>query len=193
MKYTDLQLDGLKELINIGGGNAATSISKLIAQPISMSVPEVAVLDYQTLYTQIMEEDKEVHAVISSISGTFSGVFLFVLSDVAADRLVPLVMEDATEEMKQSIISELTNIIFNSFLNAISQLLSAELAASLPMARYDFFGAAISSLYLALNQFDDHVLVIRNEFSYEQETLDASLFFIPEEGVLEEIFGTLGI
>lgn len=61
------------------------------------------------------------------------------------------------------------------------------------MARYDFFGAAISSLYLALNQFDDHVLVIRNEFSYEQETLDASLFFIPEEGVLEEIFGTLGI
>ncbi|WP_347093721.1 chemotaxis protein CheC, partial [Enterococcus gallinarum] len=54
MKYTDLQLDGLKELINIGGGNAATSISKLIAQPISMSVPEVAVLDYQTLYTQIM-------------------------------------------------------------------------------------------------------------------------------------------
>ena len=62
------------------------------------------------------------------------------------------------------------------------------------MARYDFFGAAISSLYLAFKS----VLMITfwsfaNEFSYEQETLDASLFFIPEEGVLEEIFGTLGI
>ncbi|WP_291291731.1 chemotaxis protein CheC [Enterococcus sp.] len=193
MKYTEMQLDGLKELINIGGGNAATSISKLINLPISMNVPEVVVLDYQTLYSQIMEEDKEVHAVISSITGGFSGVFLFVLSDAAAERLTHLVMDTVTEEIKQSVISELTNIVFNSFLNAISQLLSAELSASLPTAHYDFFGAAISSLYLALNQFDDQILVIRNEFSYETEILDASLFFIPEAGVLEEIFGTLGI
>jgi chemotaxis protein CheC len=193
MMYTDLQLDGLKEIVNIGGGNAATSISKLLAQPITMNVPEVAVLDYQTLYDQIMEEDKEVYAVISSVTGTFNGVFLFVLSNEAAQQLSQLMMTEATEEMKQSLISELANIIFNSFLRAIGQVLSVELIASLPMVRYDFFGAAISSLYIALNQFDDQIMVIRNEFIYAKKTLDASLFFIPEAGVLEEIFGMLGI
>lgn len=36
MSYTALQIDGLKELINIGGGHAATSLSKLLQQPIDM-------------------------------------------------------------------------------------------------------------------------------------------------------------
>ena len=62
-----------KELINIGGGHAATSLSKLLQQPIDMRVPEVEILAYEDLYQQIMAEDKEVHVVISQIEGAFRG------------------------------------------------------------------------------------------------------------------------
>lgn len=51
MKYTSLQLDALKEVINIGGGgHAATSISKLVARKIEMDVPAVKILSYHELY-----------------------------------------------------------------------------------------------------------------------------------------------
>lgn len=46
---------------------------------------------------------------------------------------------------------------------------------------------------MALNQFDDHIMVIRNEFTYDQDRLEASLFFIPETGGIEKILTTLGI
>lgn len=46
---------------------------------------------------------------------------------------------------------------------------------------------------MALNQYDDQVLVIRNEFFYDEERIDASLFFIPAPGVIEQILTALGI
>ena len=195
MSYTALQIDGLKELINIGGGHAGTSLSKLLQQPIDMRVPEVEILAYEDLYQQIMAEDKEVHVVISQIEGAFRGIFLFVLTDESAAKLRQLMIQesDPSEELKQSVINELTNILTNSFLIAIGQLLETQLSASLPSASYDFFGAAISSIYLAMAQYDEQVMVIRNEFVYAKETLEASLFLIPEIGVLENIFDSLGI
>lgn len=65
MKYTDLQIDGLREMINIGGGNAATSISKMVDEKIDMKVPEVAILSYQELYQKVMADDVEVYGVIT--------------------------------------------------------------------------------------------------------------------------------
>ena len=45
-RYTDLELDGLKEIMNIGGGNAATSISQMVNSKIDMKVPSVEILSY---------------------------------------------------------------------------------------------------------------------------------------------------
>lgn len=194
MRYDALQVDALREMINIGGGHAATSLSKMVEQPIDMRVPEVTVLSYEALYQQIIAEDQEVHVGISQIEGAFEGILLFVLSEAAVAKLQQLMIQGpVSPEVKQSMINEVTNIITNSFLMAVSQLLEVELTASLPQAHYDIFGSVISSLYLAMNQYDDQVMVIRNEFIYAEETLEASLFLIPETGVLEQIFQSLGI
>ncbi|MCI1136753.1 hypothetical protein MOP89_15980 [Enterococcus gallinarum] len=77
---------------------------------------------------------------------------MFVLTDESAAKLRQLMIQesDPSEELKQSVINELTNILTNSFLIAIGQLLETQLSASLPSASYDFFGAAISSIYLAM-------------------------------------------
>jgi chemotaxis protein CheC len=69
MAYTDLQLDGLREIINIGGGHAATSISMMVNRTIDMRVPEVEILSYDKLYEQILSENEEVYAVVSQILG----------------------------------------------------------------------------------------------------------------------------
>ncbi|MHC5269567.1 chemotaxis protein CheC [Enterococcus sp. LJL98] len=195
MNFTALEIDGLKEVINIGGGNAATSISRLVNRRIDMRVPEVEILSYEAMYEQVMEDSEEVYAVISQILGDVRGVFLFVLSDETAKRMTEFMIgaKNASDEVTHSAVMEMTNIVSNSFLNAIGTLLEQQLISSLPVMQYDYFGAVISSTYMALEQYDEQVLIIRNEFFYDEERLDASLFFIPEMGVTKKILTALGI
>lgn len=196
MSYNELELDVLKEVMNIGGGNAATSISSLVSRPIDMNVPEVKILSYQELYEQIIHEDEVVFATAIQILGEIEGVFLFVLNEESADKMTAFMLGTAeyNDEIKQSAIQELTNIIANSFLGAIGQMINQQLSTSVPMLQADYFGAIISSLYMALEQYDDQVMIIRNEFFYnDKERLDASLFFIPKDGGIEKIFEALGI
>ena len=195
MSYTELELDVLKEVMNIGGGNAATSISSLVSRPIDMKVPEVKILSYQDLYDQIMHEDEIVYATAIQILGEIEGVFLFVLNEESATKITTFMLgyKEENMEIKQSAIQELTNIIANSFLGAIGQMIAKQLTTSVPMLQTDYFGAVISSLYMALDQFDDQVMIIRNEFFYDKERLDASLFFIPRDGGIKKIFEALGI
>lgn len=195
MKYTEMQLDGLKEIINIGGGHAATSISMMVNRRIDMRVPEVDILSYEELYQQILSDNEEVYAVVSQILGDVRGLFLFVLTDTTADKLTEFMVGTSafSQEVKNSAVSELTNIVSNSFLGAIGKFLDNQLLSSLPTIQFDYFGAIISSVYMALNQFDDQIMVIRNEFTYDEDSLDASLFFIPETGVIEKFLTTLGI
>lgn len=195
MTFTALEIDGLKEVINIGGGNAATSISRLVDRRIDMRVPDVEILSYDEMYEQVMEDSEEVYAVISQILGDVRGVFLFVLTDETARRMTEFMIgeENASVEVTNSAVMEMTNIVSNSFLNAIGTLLEQQLVSSLPIMQHDYFGAVISSTYMALDQYDDQVLIIRNEFFYDEERLDASLFFIPEMGVTKKILTALGI
>lgn len=196
-RYTDLEFDGLKEIMNIGGGNAATSISQMVNSKIDMKVPSVEILSYEDLYKRVIADDVEVHAILSRFVGDFEGALLFVLSDAAADKLAGLMMgsdvEGVSREVKASAVSELTNIVANSFLRAIGTMLNIQLIASLPATSYDYFGAVISGAYMALDQYDEQVMVIRNEFLYMDDKLDASLFLIPEVGMLDRMFKSLGI
>ena len=122
-------------------------------------------------------------------------MFLFVLSQETAVRMTEYMVgaENSSVEVTNSAVMEMTNILSNAFLNAIGKLLEKQLFSSLPMMQYDYFGAIISSIYMALDQYDDQILVIRNEFFYDEERIDASLFFIPEMGVIQKILTALGI
>lgn len=196
MTYTDLEMDALKEIINIGGGHAATSISQLVERRVDMHVPEVAVQTYNELYEHLWQDDEEVYAIACPIEGEIEGIFLFIMTKQAADKITRwLTATDGllVEELKISAIQELTNIVSNSFLNAITEFLGVTLYGSLPTTSIDYFGAIISSIYLAYDQYDEQVLCIRNEFTYGKQALDTSLFLVPGKGALETLFQSLGI
>ena len=196
MAYSEIELDGLKEIVNVGGGNAATSISQMINSRVDMDVPEVEVMAYGELYQKIIADDVEMHAVLSKIVGDIDGALLFVIADESGQKIAKMMLgsdDNPSNEIIASAVTELTNILFNSFLRAIGDMLQIQLIASLPISRYDFFGAIISSAYMAFDHYDEQILVIHNEFTYNNENLDASLFLIPGEGVLDKIFKALGI
>lgn len=194
--YTPLQIDFIKELANVGGGNAATSISQLIKKPVNMTVPVIKIINYDELYETTMSEDTVVNAVIMKMLGDEEGTFLFVTSEGALNDLINMMLPEGiplTDELSQSGIKELVNILVTSFLNAISKMVDINLISSVPILTMEMFGAILSSVYMESEQYDENIMIIKNEFLYRGDIIDSSLYFVPKPGVLANLFEIIGI
>ena len=195
-KYTALEIDCLREVVNIGGGNAATSLSKLMDKPINMRVPIIEVLSYEQVYKDIMAEDEVVNTVIMNMIGDGQGTFLFVASISTMDNVAKMMMnseEEMSDEIKNSAFLELVNITVSSFLNAISKMMDVNLITSIPLQITDMFGSILSSVYMETEYYDENIMIIKNEFLYNGNKIESSLYFVPRPGVLEKLFKILGV
>lgn len=195
-EFSTVQLDALKEVINIGGGNAATSLSQLINKPVHMTVPTIEVMAYEDMFEQVMSEDTMIDAVLTKMFGQAEGVFLLVGLEEDMKHLASIMLPENSEtnpEMIDSALKELANILVNSFLNAVTKLLDINLLTSIPLLTRDMFGAIVSSVYMESGQYDDTILILKNEFYYMGERMEAALYFVPTPGVLEKLFSLLGV
>lgn len=195
-EFSTVQLDALKEVINIGGGNAATSLSQLINKPVHMTVPTIEVMAYEDMFEQVMSEDTMIDAVLTKMFGQAEGVFLLVGLEEDMKHLASIILPENSEtnpEMIDSALKELANILVNSFLNAVTKLLDINLLTSIPLLTRDMFGAIVSSVYMESGQYDDTILILKNEFYYMGERMEAALYFVPTPGVLDKLFSVLGV
>lgn len=172
---------GLKEIISIGGGNAATSLSKLIEKPVRMDVPTLELMEYEEVYASILADDEEVKVVVMQLLGG-EGCFLFVASPADVDTLAKSMYKDEierTEALTDSAMKELVNILVNSFLNASMKVIQMDLIASVPLLIHDLFGSVLSSIYMEQGQFDSQIIIMHNEFWSMGDKIEGQLFFIP--------------
>ncbi len=191
-----MELDVLKEVINIGGGHAATSLSQLIEKPVQMTVPVIEMMEYADVYEQIMPEEAVIKAIIIKMMGDAEGVFLFTVDQQVSETIVAMMLPENTpysEAMANSALQELVNILVNSFLNAVMKLMDANLITSVPIIIEDMFGAIMSSVYLEQSQYDDSIMIIKNEFYYLGDRLESSLYFVPKPGIIEKMLTALTV
>ncbi|MBT2731843.1 chemotaxis protein CheC [Carnobacterium sp. ISL-102] len=191
-----MELDVLKEIINIGGGHAATSLSQLIDKPVHMTVPVIEMMPYKDVYEQIMPEETVIKAIVIKMMGDAEGVFLFTVDQQFSKDLVSMMLPDNTlysEAMADSALQELVNILVNSFLNAVMKLMDRNLVTSVPLIIEDMFGAIMSSIYMEQNQYDDSIMIIKNEFYYLGDRLESSLYFVPKPGIIEKMLQVLTV
>lgn len=178
----------LKEIVNIGGGNAATSLSKMINQPVRMDVPTLELMDYEEVFKTIRAEDTAVKVVlIQLVAG--EGSFIFVAEPIHAYELAKMMMgteENISEDLVDSAVTELVNILVNSFLNATMKILNKNLIASVPLVTVDMFGSVLTSLYMEQNYFDSKIIIVKNEFWSMGEKIEGSLYFVPGQQFVEE-------
>ncbi len=194
--YSAMELDVLKEIINIGGGHAATSLSQLIDKPVHMTVPVIEMMAYEDVYEQIMAEETVIKAIVIKMMGDAEGVFLFTVDQQFSKDLVSMMLPDDTpysEAMADSALQELVNILVNSFLNAVMKLMDRNLVTSVPLIIEDMFGAIMSSIYIEQNQYDDSIMIIKNEFYYLGDRLESSLYFVPKPGIIEKMLQVLTV
>lgn len=147
----ELERDALTELVNIGVSRAASSLRKMVGQQVLLSVPSVEVMTRESAATLIREREAgELVAVRQDFEGVFSGRALLIFPQTNSLALVHAVTGGALSqgealEMEDEALAETGNVVLNSCLATMANMLQKPLQMSLPeVFRGD--GAALFSL-----------------------------------------------
>lgn len=198
MNYLDLtpiQLDALKEVGNIGTGNAATSLSQLLNKKIDMTVPFLNIVPFNDIFSK-MGGEHLVIGIIVRVLGDIPGNILFIFEKEVADNFIQAMLgkrEEEISEMGMSVLSEIGNIIATSYMNAISIFTNLNVLPSVPAVTYDMLGAILSTTFIESGQYDEYVLDIETVFMQNNLNISGQFYYIPEPGSLEKILKSLGI
>lgn len=192
---TPMQLDVLKEIGNIGAGNAATALSKLINRKIDMTVPAVNVIPFYDVFSKI-GEDQIAIGIVVRVLGDTPGNILFILKKETALKIIEQLTGEKGEqisEMGNSVICEIGNIVSGSYMNAIAEFTKLSILPSVPAVTYDMLGAILSTTFIESGQFDDYVLDIETVFLQNDFEISGHFYYVPMPGSLEKMLNALGV
>lgn len=198
-KLSSLQLDALREIGNVGAGNAATALSQIINKKIDMTVPQVSILPLGEVPDVVGGPETMVAGVFLRVFGPAPSSILFLLPRESAMYLVDMLMgrdRGVTQEldaMDESALLEIGNILAGAYLNALSYFTKFTLLPSIPALAMDMAGAILSVILIQLGALGDHALVIETEFSTEGDGVKGHFFLIPDPGSLSTILAAIGV
>lgn len=194
-----VRYDVLREVGNIGAGNATTALSQLINSKIDMKVPKVELLDFQSLADVVGSAENLVVGILLNLSGDVDGMMMFMMEFSSAHYLVNrLVGKDkenmeAFTEMDLSALKEIGNIIAGAYLSALSSLTSLKIMESVPYMAIDMAGAILSVPAIAFGELGDKALLIESEFNQIDNSVNGFFILIPTEESYDKILTSLGM
>lgn len=198
-KFDTIVLDVLKEVGNIGAGNAATALAKMISKKVDMKVPRVNVLEFAEVPEILGGPEEEVVGIFFKLEGEIEGSIMFVLDFQSANRLIELLMpgitNDGFNEFCYSALQEIGNILAGSYVSSLSSLSSLDIKISVPSLALDMAGAILSVPAIHFGLMGDKILIIENEFIelVENDSVNGFFILIPEVDSYDTLLESLGV
>ena len=189
-------LDVLKELGNIGAGNAATALAELLQSKVDMSVPQVKLINFSEIGDLIGGEEQVMAGMYLAIQKDITGSILFLVKEEVALHLVKKLMGDYAQdirgEMEQSALKEISNIITGAYLNALSTMTGLRIEPSVPDLAIDMAGAILSVPAIEFGIMGDEMLLIQSQI-YDEIAIDGFFIMVPDVDSYKKILTSLGL
>lgn len=199
-EINEMQFDVLREIGNIGSGNAATALAKMLNQKVDIKVPKAALLDFNELPAAVGGEENIVVGILLTLSDDVEGMMMFIMKIEAAYNLIEKLMfmqvdRDGTlDEMQMSCLQEIGNIITGAYLSSLSDLTRLTIQASVPYMAMDMAGAILSVPAIEFGKLGDKALMIEAEFGEDAANEIGGYFLlIPTMASYDAIMASLGI
>jgi len=197
-KLTELQIDTIREISNIGMGNAATALSQMVSSAVNITVPRADMVDISDIASMMGGEEVPVAASYVQVVGEARGHLVLAYQTDDAHRLIELiapgtplnVMED---DMAKSAIQEIGNILSSSFLRSLSDLTRLNLLPTVPAVAVDFAGSILTYIVASMYEITEQLVIVQTEFHIGDETINGLCVFVPEPGALQTILSSLGV
>lgn len=169
-ELTDIQLDAIKELSNIGMGHAATALSQILGQRITLHVPTVSVTEISNVPELLGGAETLMVGITLQILGDARGSIMLLFPQESAHHLVGCLFNRAERtlvmnELTVSALKEVGNILASAYLSAIGNLLHKTLIPSIPLLAYDMAGAVIDYILIDLSQEGNLALTVETVFA----------------------------
>lgn len=194
----DMYMDVLREIGNIGAGNATTAIAQMLGARLNMEVPKVELMEASQLGGAICDEEETIVGIFLEVLDDIDGSMMFLMTMESAHIIVnKLMMRDPDynepfDEMDLSALKEIGNIIASSYLSALSSLTGMRIQPSVPYIAVDMAAAILSVPAIQFGQFGDNALFIQTEFGDDKE-MQGYFILMPEQDSYGKILTALGI
>ena len=169
MELTPVQRDGLVELLNIGFGRAAASLSQLTGHRVLLDVPEVSIHTVNELSDTLRHVlGTEIASVHQIFSGAVAGDALLLLDYRAAAMLKELLTDEpplplSVDATAREVLTEVGNILLNACLGTFGNILQVQVSFSVPQLNLDTLNDLMRSL-LVNHEGLTYALVVQAEF-----------------------------
>lgn len=198
-------LDALREIGNIGSGNAASSVSLMLNKMINIQVPRINVMDYNTVAESFGGPETIMTGLLLNTVGDVNGMLMFLLQKefvhMTLNTLLGTNFEDSSEigEIEMSALKEIGNIMAASYINAMVTFTNLKIDITPPDICIDMIGSILSVPAIHYANISDHIIFIENQFGGSKnndpsEAVGGShILMMPDTPSLERLFGSLGI
>ncbi|MFH2021369.1 MAG: chemotaxis protein CheC [archaeon] len=174
LNLTEFQLDSLREVGNIGVGNAATALSKLIGKSIKIVVPETKFILITEFSNEFGGPDKKVCATYLKITGDLNGESMLLFSEEDALGFAELLLGKPKgsikeiDKMGKSALMEMSNIFAGAYLNALSNLLGMAVLPSIPQMTVDMVQAVLDFILAQTSTYANKILAVKTKINIEE-------------------------
>lgn len=190
-QINDFYRDALRELGNIGAGNAATALSQLVGRTINMSVPEVMIIPVEKVPEQVGGSDEIVAGIFLEVFGDLPSKILVTFPHKNLMQLTDLLIGNTLgssammSEMKLSALKELGTILSGAYLNALAKFLDMRMIPSVPALAIDIMTAILETILVEISTETHYALMLRTEITETETKISGTFFLIPESDSLD--------
>lgn len=208
----NMQYDVLREIGNIGAGNATTALSQMINSKIDMKVPKVELLEFKEVSEIVGGAETIVVGILFTLGGDVDGMMMFMMEQDPSRYLVNMLLGDMGEregskeekteneiegeeftELELSALNEIGNIIAGAYLSSLSTLTNLTITSSIPYMAIDMAGAILSVPAIEFGKIGDKALLIETEFGNFDKALNGYFLLIPTLETYSAILRSLGL
>jgi chemotaxis protein CheC len=192
-QYTDLQLDALRELANVGSGTASTALSAMLGRAIDISVPNALALPFGEAVEAAGPPEQDVTGIVLGISGDLSGTVLMLVPPADADAICRLLGVEPGDEVAASALGEIGNIVGTSYVNALAAMTGMAIEPTPPATATDMLGAIVETVLAGHAHAGDIALVLDSDLVVEGDDCSISFLLVPDQGGVDDMLARLGL
>ncbi len=196
--FNEDQIDVLKEIGNIGIGNALSSLSVMINKRINMEVPRAGFYHLEEIIESIGGYEELVSCIIFRVTGDTPCSILFIFDSKSTYTILDMIKKTSEgpkdlDDYDESIIKEVGNILAGSYITALCSMTQLKQKVSVPMFAFDMLGAVLSASLAVSGYVQERVLSIETSLTGDKEVIKGNFLVLLEPESLGTMYKALGL
>ena len=191
--FSDMQLDALRELANIGSGNAGTALGAMLGKSVDINVPTAAALPLDEAVAIAGAPDELRFGVVVPMVGDFDAIVVLLFPEDDAKKLTGIYGIEPSTPDGHSMLGEVGNILGTNYINALAQMVGMEMEPQPPQVVEDMLASILSTVLIGRGDDVDEALILDSNLLVEEEECTLSFLLLPNHGGIKELLGRLGL